>query len=124
MICDDPSVKGPARFYTAKLLVNENGIDSVVFISMTPVLNPDGGPYPDITKDLLHSADLESLRFDTVNRVFIRGSEGQRRIRDSMQDIQQPDIVVMDYNGRYLDSFPLPANMHLQAVEKGPRLRD
>lgn len=121
MICDDPSVKGPARFYTAKLLLNENGIDSVVFTGMTPILNPSGVPYPDITKDLLHSADLEAMRFDTVNQLFIRGSEGQRRVRDNVQDIQQPDIVIMDYNGRYLDSFPLPANMHLQAVEKGPR---
>ena len=29
MICDDPSSKGPARFYTAKLLISNKGIDSV-----------------------------------------------------------------------------------------------
>ena len=121
IICDDPSVKGPARFYTANILLNEQGIDSVVFTGMTPVLNAVGVPYPDITKDLLHSADLESMRFDSVHQVFVRGSEGQRRIRDDAQSIQQPDIVAMDKNGRYIDSFSLPANMRLQAVEKGPR---
>ncbi|HKO78866.1 MAG TPA: esterase-like activity of phytase family protein, partial [Chitinophagaceae bacterium] len=31
MICDDPSSKGPTRFYTAKLLISNKGIDSVVF---------------------------------------------------------------------------------------------
>src|SRR4051812_44752987 len=29
MICDDPSTKGPARFYTAKIIISNKGIDSV-----------------------------------------------------------------------------------------------
>lgn len=121
MICDDPSTKGAARFYTAKILISPKGIDSVLFTGVSTILNPSGAPYPDITKDLLHSADLESMRFDPLHQQFVRGSEGQRRVRDNVRDIQQPDIVSMDKDGRYIDSFPLAANMQLQPVEKGPR---
>lgn len=121
MICDDPSSKGPARFYTAKLLISNKGIDSVVFTDVTPILDPLGNQYSDITKDRIHSADLEAIRYDPVQDILIRSSEGQRFIRDGKQELQNPDIVIMDRSGRYIDSFALPANMHIQAEEKGPR---
>ena len=61
------------------------------------------------------------MRYDAAERIFIRSSEGQRFIRDGKQELQSPDIVIMDRSGRYKDSFALPANMHIQAEEKGPR---
>ena len=121
MICDDPSAKSPARYYTAKLLISNRGIDSVVFIDVTTLLNQEGKPYPDITIDRIHSADLEAMRYDPVKDILIRSTEGQRVIKDNKQELQNPDIVIMDRNGQYKDSFVLPANMHLQAIEKGPR---
>ncbi|MEJ0102368.1 MAG: esterase-like activity of phytase family protein [Bacteroidota bacterium] len=42
MICDDPSRMAPARFYTAKISLNEKGIDSVSLLDMTPLLNTEG----------------------------------------------------------------------------------
>lgn len=121
MICDDPSSKGPARFYTAKLLIGNKGIDSIVFTGVTTILDPSGKPYPDITKDRIHSADLEAIRYDPVQDILIRSSEGQRFIRGGKQELQNPDLVIMDRSGRFKDSFALPANMHIQAEEKGPR---
>ncbi len=121
MICDDPSTKGPARFYTAKLLISNKGIDSVVFTGVTAILDPGGNPYPDITKDRIHSADLEAMRYDPAADILIRSSEGQRILRDGRQELQSPDIVIMDRNGRYIDSFLLPGNMRIQLEEKGPR---
>jgi hypothetical protein len=121
MICDDPSSKGPARFYTAKLLISNRGIDSVVFTDVTIILDPLGNPYPDITKDRVHSADLEAMRYDPAGDILIRSSEGQRYMRDGKQELQNPDIVIMDRSGRYKDSFALPLNMHIQLNEKGPR---
>ena len=119
MICDDPSAQSPARFYTAKLLISEKGIDSVAFVDVTTILDAKGKPYPDITKDLIHSADLEAMRYDPIKNIFIRSSEGQRRI--TQQQLQDADIVLMDKNGQWKDSFVLPANMHMQSIEKGPR---
>lgn len=121
MICDDPSARSPARFYTAKLLISKNGIDSVVFMDVATILNAQGKSYPDINKDRIHSADLEAMRYDPVQDILIRSSEGQRIIRDGKQELQNPDIVMMDRNGRYIDSFSLPANLYIQSEEKGPR---
>ncbi|MBL7740625.1 MAG: esterase-like activity of phytase family protein [Chitinophagaceae bacterium] len=121
MICDDPSVKGPARYYTAKIIFSERGVDSVQVLDMTPLLDPAGKTYTDITKDRFHSADVEAMRYDAKRDELIWSSEGQRYMRDGKQELQDPQIVMMDRSGRYKDSFALPSNMHIQPVEKGPR---
>lgn len=122
LICDDPSAFSPARFYTAKIGISEKGIDTIYFPDVTTILNPAGEPYPDIRKDRTHSADLEAMRYDPRRDELIRCSEGQRVIinKDSMQ-LQNPDIVIMGRNGRYKDSFALPANMHIRSTDNGPR---
>jgi hypothetical protein len=121
MICDDPSTKGPARFYTAKIILGTKGIDSVQITAVTPVLNPQHQTYADITKDRIHSADLEALRYDRSRNELVWTSEGQRYIRDDKQELQDPQIVIITPAGQYKDSFELPQNMHIQAKEKGPR---
>ena len=121
MVCDDPSAKSPARFYTAKMLISNKGIDSVVFTNVTTILNPQGNSYPDITKDRIHSADLEAMRYDPLNNLMVRSTEGQRILKEGTQELQNPGIVIMDRNGQFKDSFDLPANMHIKAEEKGPR---
>jgi hypothetical protein len=121
LICDDPSSRGPARFYTVRIPVSENGIDSVSIAGVNILLDRQGNPYPDITKDRIHSADLEAMRYDPTRDEMIWSSEGQRIIRTDKQELQDPAIVITDRNGRYKDSFALPANMHTQAAEKGPR---
>jgi hypothetical protein len=121
LICDDPSSKGPARYYTAAISFTEKGIDSVSVIDMVPLLNPDKKTYPDITKDKTHSADVEAMRYDAKRDELIWSSEGQRNVRNSLKELQDPAIVIMTRHGHYKDSFELPANMHVQAEEKGPR---
>jgi hypothetical protein len=121
LISDDPSSKGPTRYYTARISISRKGIDSVAFIDMTPLLDPKGEPFTDITKDRVHSADVEAMRYDFRRDELIWSSEGQRYMRDGKQELEDPAIVIMDRNGRYKDSFALPANMHIQPVEKGPR---
>lgn len=121
LICDDPSSKGPARYYTATISFSENGIDSVKIIDMVPLLDVHGKPYLDITKDKLHSADVEAMRYDPKMDELIWSSEGQRNVRDNIKELQDPVIVVMNRSGQYKDSFQLPSNMHIQAEEKGPR---
>lgn len=121
MICDDPSAINPARFYTAQIVISEKGIDSVIFINVDTLLDKNGQLYPDITKDRIHSADVEAMRYDSSRDEMIWSSEGQRLIRDSIRDLQDPAIVITDKNGRYKDSFVLPPNMHIRLEEKGPR---
>lgn len=121
MICDDPSAINPARFYTAQILISEKGIDTVIFVKVDTLLDKDGKPYPDIRKDRIHSADVEAMRYDPSRDEMIWSSEGQRVIKDSIRDLQNPAIVISDRNGKYKDSFVLPPNMHIRLEEKGPR---
>jgi hypothetical protein len=121
MISDDPSSKGPTRYYTAKITISERGIDSAEIVNVTPLLNPNGEPYADITKDRIHSADVEAMRYDAKRDELIWSSEGQRFIKDGKQELEDPAIVIMNRDGHYKDSFALPPNMHIQATENGPR---
>jgi hypothetical protein len=121
MISDDPSSKGPTRFYTAKMNISEKGIDSVQIVGVTALLNSKGEPYADITKDRIHSADVEAMRYDKTRDELIWASEGQRIVKSDKTELQDPAIVIMDRSGRFKDSFELPANMHIQAEERGPR---
>jgi hypothetical protein len=121
MISDDPSSKGPTRFYTAKMNISEKGIDSVQIVGVTALLNSKGEPYADITKDRIHSADVEAMRYDKTRDELIWASEGQRIVKSDKTELQDPAIVIMDRSGHYKDSFELPANMHIQAEERGPR---
>jgi hypothetical protein len=57
MISDDRSAINPARFYTAKIHLKENGIDSVEFIDMKILRQKDGNPYPNSKEDPLHTPD-------------------------------------------------------------------
>jgi hypothetical protein len=121
LICDDPSSKGPARYYTARIPVSEKGIDTVQILEMTPLLDKQGKAFPDITKDRSHSADVEAMRYDPSRDELIWSSEGQRFIRDSVKELEDPQIIVMDRTGNLKDTFALPPNMHIQLEEKGPR---
>lgn len=121
LICDDPSAYSPARFYTMKIPVTEKGIDTVIVTGVATILDPAGMAYPDIRKDRIHSADLEAMRYDPRRDELIRTTEGQRVINADTTLIQDPDIVIMDRQGKYKDSFFLPSNLRMHREEKGPR---
>src|SRR5262245_45127309 len=53
LVSDDPSSRGATRYFTAKIPISQSGIDSVQIVDMTPLLTPQGLPFPDITKDRL-----------------------------------------------------------------------
>ena len=51
MICDDPSAISPARFYTAKIVIGQKGIDSIQFIRVDTLLDPEGKPLYGAVRD-------------------------------------------------------------------------
>lgn len=121
IICDDPSAKGPARFYTASISLTEKGIDSVILLDMTPFRNEKGETYADITKDRIHSADIEAMRYDAKRGEFIISTEGQRVINADTTMIQNPAVMIMNNDGKFIDSFSLPSKLHFKKTENGPR---
>ena len=119
MISDDRSAINPARFYTAKILVKEDRIDSVEFINVSTLLQKDGKPYPNSKQDPFHTPDPEEIRYDLADDEIVWSSEGERKPENNV--LEDPAVIVVDRNGNYKDSFELPANMHMHATENGPR---
>jgi len=119
MISDDRSAINPARFYTAKIHVNENRIDSVEFMDVKTLLQKDGRPYPNSKQDPSHTPDPEDIRYNQVTGEIVWSSEGERKPENNI--LEDPSVIVVDRTGNYKDSFELPANMHMHATENGPR---
>ncbi len=120
-ICDDRSDKNPARFYTARIYLKQTGIDSVVFTDMQFMLQPDGSVYPNNKQNKFLTPDPEAIRYNPVNNTLAWTSEGERILGPQDTVLENPSIIFMQPNGKFIDSIPLPENLRMQATEKGPR---
>ncbi|MGZ8544370.1 MAG: esterase-like activity of phytase family protein [Flavisolibacter sp.] len=121
LICDDRSDLKPARFYTARIVVKENRIDTIIFLSKKNLLKPDGHPYPSAAKDPRYGTDPESIRFLPGQSELYWSSEGERLISEKGLAFIDPYIYTMDLEGRFKDSFLMPSNFRMQSITKGPR---
>ncbi|MDQ3278896.1 MAG: esterase-like activity of phytase family protein [Bacteroidota bacterium] len=121
LICDDRSDINPARFYTAKIRVNENGIDTVQLVGVQTLRQKGGQPFPNSKQDSLHVPDPEAMRYNSTTKTLFWSSEGERIVRTGRQILVNPFIAISNSEGILTDTFPLPANMRMSAAEKGPR---
>jgi len=121
LICDDRSDINPARYYTAKIAISNSGIDTVQITSVNTLLNVNGQVYPNRKQDSLHVPDPEALRYNPRNNTIVWCSEGERIVQQGKVLLEDPAIYIANLQGQTVDSFPLPANLHMQSIEKGPR---
>lgn len=121
MISDDRSAINPARFYTAKISLSAKGIDTVQWIATSPMLQSNGRPYPNSKQDPAHTPDPEAIRYNRRANELIWTSEGERIVRGKDIVLENPAITRISLDGKYIDTFPLPANLLMRATEKGPR---
>jgi hypothetical protein len=121
MISDDRSAINPARFYSAKIGISEKGIDTVQWIATAPMLRSNGNTYPNSKQDPAHTPDPEAIRYNKVANELIWTSEGERIVRGNDIVLENPAITRISLEGKYIDTFPLPANLRMHATEKGPR---
>ncbi|MFL5811404.1 MAG: esterase-like activity of phytase family protein, partial [Flavisolibacter sp.] len=121
IISDDRSAINPARFYKARIALSDKGIDSVQFVDVDFMLQPGGNNYPDAKQDALHVPDPESLRFNPATNELLWTSEGERIVRKADTILSDPSIMLMNTEGRFIDSFILPGNVHMKASQQGPR---
>lgn len=119
IISDDRSAINPARFYTAKIHINKSRIDSIDFIDVRTLRQRDGKPYPNSKQDPWHTPDPEEIRYNPIKDEIVWSSEGERKPGNDV--FEDPSVIAVDRDGNYRDSFELPANMHLQKAENGPR---
>lgn len=121
LISDDRSAINPARFYTAKILLNTKGIDTVQWIATYPMLQSNGTTYPNSKQDPAHTPDPEAIRYNARTKELLWTSEGERIVRGNSVVLENPAITRISMEGKYIDTFPLPANLIMHATEKGPR---
>ncbi len=121
LISDDRSDKNPARFYTAGIFFTQGGIDSIVFKGVTNMLQKNGSLYPNDKQDRYHTPDPESIRYDPAKKQLVWSSEGERIIKEKDTLLEDPSIIFIHPDGKFIDSLTLPANLVMQATENGPR---
>ncbi len=121
LISDDRSDKNPARFYEAKVIINQNKIDSVVFTDTKFLKNNVGKFYPNSHNDPYRTPDPEALRYNPKNNTFVWSSEGERIVKPNKVILEDPAVTEIHTDGQYKDTFTLPPQLQMQATENGPR---
>lgn len=120
LICDDRSDINPARFYTAKIFFTK-GIDSINIVGVTTLKQKNGSPYPNKKQDPFHVPDAEGLRYDAKTKTILWSSEGERIVKQNQVVLINPSVNQVQMDGSFIDTLPLPGNMHMHATENGPR---
>ena len=121
LISDDRSAINAARFYTARVIINNSKIDTVIFLSVDSLKTTDGLTYPNIKQDPQHTPDPEAIRFNSKNKTLVWTSEGERIVNANTTVLTNPSITIIDSKGKLLDTFLLPSQLKMTKEESGPR---
>lgn len=120
-ISDDRSDYNPARFYTLKINISPKGIDTVVFVDVKNMLQPDGTVYPNRKENPFRTPDPEAIRYNPTTQNLVWTSEGERDVSIFRDIIENPAITTITKEGKYIDTFPLPEQVVMHKEEIGPR---
>lgn len=121
MICDDRSAINPARYYTARIKINQQKIDTVQFTGVHFLKDEYAQLYPGSKQDRKRTPDPEALRYNPHTRQMIWSSEGERIVNAKDTVLNNPAITIIQPNGTWVDTFALPENLFMHASENGPR---
>lgn len=102
-ISDDRGDRGPARFYTLRLTIDEAGVHQLDIVSTVEIEGADGAVLP------RNGLDGEGIRFDAARNTLYWSSE-----RD---ELNNPGIFEATVDGAFVRAFDLPA--HYLPVEGG-----
>jgi hypothetical protein len=119
----DDSEEAPARFYTADLGLDADGLSRVRFLTATRILRTDGTPFPPLARRDSEVADPEAIRFDPRSRTLYWSSEGKRDVPTdgSPAALVDPWVRQMTPAGRHLREFGQPSLFTMSTRERGPR---
>ncbi|MGW6564811.1 esterase-like activity of phytase family protein [Streptomyces sp. NPDC054975] len=120
LISDDRSFLQPARFYTAKLDVDGDGVHAVDFTGTRPFRQPDGSLYPSPALGDGKAVDPEEIRVDPAGCHYWWAQEGDRPTAAGGPVIQ-PSIEYAATDGAHRGRLRLPQNYTISTEERGPR---
>lgn len=120
-ISDDGSKINPARFYTANIQINQQGIDTVIFNETQVLKNELNQSYPSFEQNPSKSVDPEGIRYNPKKNYLVWCSEGEKVVTNNDTLLSNPAINWINQQGNLLGNFILPLNLYMQGTEKGPR---
>ena len=125
IISDDRSAKNPARFYTVRISLSDNGIGDVEFVGTHPWLDRDAKPFRPLDVDALPPVippDPEAIAFDARRQRLYWTSEGERRVEEPGTPILlDPWVRTAGLDGRFLGEFALPDALRMSVGDHGAR---
>lgn len=121
LISDDRSYNNPARFYTASIKITAKSIDTIELKDVHFLLQQNGEVYPNSKQNPTNTPDPEAIRYNPQNKQLIWTSEGERIVKAKDTVLANPSINIISTKGKWIQTFTIPTNMHMQAIEKGPR---
>ncbi|QTE22836.1 esterase-like activity of phytase family protein [Polaribacter cellanae] len=93
LVSDDRSEHNNARFYSVNIKIQNNKIDTVIFLRKSTFIDKNKNHYQ---KDQI---DLESIRFNPNKNLILVGDEGGKQGKTS--------IKIFDVYGNFFKDFPL-----------------
>ncbi|QKW07329.1 esterase-like activity of phytase family protein [Streptomyces sp. NA04227] len=120
LISDDRSYLQPARFYTARISVDNAGVHAVDFTGTHPFLQPDGSVYPGASAGDGKAVDPEELRVDPRSCRYWWAQEGDRP-KSADAPVIQPSIQFATRTGAHRGQLPLPPNYEITLGDRGLR---
>ena len=121
IISDDRSEINPSRFYTAKISIQSNEINSVKISGVHTLLQKNGKPYPDLKQHTHETVDPEAMRFNPKTNNLVWSSEGERIVKQRDTVLIDPSVNTISTDGKYVNTLPLPQILRMNATENGPR---
>lgn len=121
VISDDRSEINPSRFYTAKISLAGNEINSVKITGVTTLLQQNGQPYPDLKKHTKQTVDPEAMRYNPITNQLIWSSEGERIVKQGETVLIDPSVNTVFTDGKFSSTLALPEILKMHATESGPR---
>lgn len=125
VISDDRSAKNPARFYTVRLALSDDGVDEATVTGVRWLRDESGHPSPPLSPETTPPTvppDPEGIAFDPARQRLYWSSEGERRLDlPAGPVLADPSVNIADLDGRYLGRFTMPPGMAMSTSETGPR---
>ncbi|GAB3444625.1 esterase-like activity of phytase family protein [Actinophytocola sediminis] len=123
LISDDRSDRQAARFYTAEIDLDAEGVHDVRFTATHPFLRPDGEVYPPSSAGDGTTVDPEDIRIDPWTGRYWWSQEGSRphSTPTPTDQLIQPSIRQAGRDGAFAGQLPLPGNYEITTAEHGPR---
>jgi len=121
ILCDDRSESNLTRFYTAKIHLASDTIQSINFENVVTLKNEKGEAYGNWAKTPATSIDPEDIRYYPKEKNIIWCSEGARVLTNQPILLQNPAIITTSIKGDFINNYQIPSNLITQKENKGPR---